>query len=428
MLDVIKECYQRLDYVILPFLWIVRLILEAPAKYHEVSWWWGPKVLASDGIVVSKGVNITRSIRYGPLKMQTMDCIERQERGNGEGSSTKREKVSADTVDVMYMHGGGFVACRSEHTSHSSVPFVRGVQKISRAYSVDYPYAPENRFPIPVLSLLQAAAHLYEKRGVRKLLVTGESSGGNLATVIAALIANRQTLLRPLLDAVHATCDAKCVRVATEPFDLRKCMFPDVVGVVSVCGILDREAWRRPFYPLPEHALKDDSRNFFKRVEWIALQCAVQFSLSFYQYKSWRSDSKNIPSALRADTLLGLYDTGGLHAYPKTFLVVAEHDPLRESSRAVCDRWRRDIGYKTNQRRGKLEEIKFAIFKDQHHAFFGLPMQWTDPEYVLQYVTFLIPECLRRRLWRKREGTTGAQLATKAIVQFLREVVGDSGL
>ena len=34
---------------------------------------------------------------------------------------------------VVYIHGGGFIVCRSEHTSHGAVPFVRN-SKFQTAY------------------------------------------------------------------------------------------------------------------------------------------------------------------------------------------------------------------------------------------------------------------------------------------------------
>ena len=152
----------------LPFLWMIRGILSIPGSYHYHYWWTAPKVLASDGDIVSKNVTIRRGIQYGPMSLHVMDRI-------SYAHQTDENKKNA----VVYIHGGGFIVCRSEHTSHGAVPFVRN-SKFQTAYSLDYPYCPEHRFPVPLLSVIQAIVYLHEEMQIENVLLVGESSGGLL--------------------------------------------------------------------------------------------------------------------------------------------------------------------------------------------------------------------------------------------------------
>jgi len=118
---------------------------------------------------------------------------------------------SADATDqpLLYVHGGGFVAggvtacdhiCR--RLAHESVAVV---------VSVEYRLAPAHAFPVPVHDTADAAYWLLdhaEELGVdpRKLVVAGDSAGGNLAAVMAVLFRDEgrplagQLLIYPAVD------------------------------------------------------------------------------------------------------------------------------------------------------------------------------------------------------------------------------------
>ena len=57
-------------------------------------------------------------------------------------------------------------------------------------YAIDYPLAPEQPFPAALLSTLRAIAFVKEHCGCDEVDLLGDSAGGNLATMAAALLAN----------------------------------------------------------------------------------------------------------------------------------------------------------------------------------------------------------------------------------------------
>ncbi len=111
---------------------------------------------------------------------------------------------------VLFLHGGGFVFCDIE--SHDG--FCRLVARSLDAVvvSVDYRRAPEHRAPTAAedayAALLWAVAHADELSvDVDRVLVAGDSAGGNLAAVTCLLARDRggpaiagQVLLYPVLD------------------------------------------------------------------------------------------------------------------------------------------------------------------------------------------------------------------------------------
>jgi acetyl esterase/lipase len=123
----------------------------------------------------------------------------------GTQSNTKRKPA------ILHIHAGGFISVRAKHVvpslmsyvSHSEVPI----------FSVDYRWAPENPYPIPVedcwtgLLYIQSQA---EQLGIdiNRIAVMGESAGGGLAAGLTILARQRnfspplakQILLYPMLD------------------------------------------------------------------------------------------------------------------------------------------------------------------------------------------------------------------------------------
>ncbi|WP_298828268.1 alpha/beta hydrolase fold domain-containing protein [uncultured Piscinibacter sp.] len=83
---------------------------------------------------------------------------------------------AADTT-LLYLHGGGFVGC-SPH-SHRSLTAALALQGL-RVFVPDYRLAPEHPFPAAVLDV-QAAWHALRAEVPGRLVVAGDSAGGNLA-------------------------------------------------------------------------------------------------------------------------------------------------------------------------------------------------------------------------------------------------------
>ncbi len=89
--------------------------------------------------------------------------------------------ASPDAPVVLYLHGGGFIACSPE--THRSLvgSLVRRVR--GRAFVPRYRLAPEHPFPAALDDAIAAYRYLLEGEGVApaQLIVAGDSAGGGLA-------------------------------------------------------------------------------------------------------------------------------------------------------------------------------------------------------------------------------------------------------
>lgn len=111
---------------------------------------------------------------------------------------------------VVFLHGGGFVFCDLE--SHDG--FCRRIAKHTGAVvvSVDYRRAPEHRAPTAAEDAYAATCWTAEHAAelgidARRIVVAGDSAGGNLAAVVALMARDRsgpelagQVLLYPVIE------------------------------------------------------------------------------------------------------------------------------------------------------------------------------------------------------------------------------------
>ena len=98
-------------------------------------------------------------------------------------------QASAERV-LLYMHGGGFMSgsSRTHRPFGSKIAFLSGC----RALSINYRLAPENPFPAGLEDCISAYRWLLHSGfSTDKIIVAGDSSGGNLA--LALLIALRDS-------------------------------------------------------------------------------------------------------------------------------------------------------------------------------------------------------------------------------------------
>eukprot|EP01050_Picozoa_sp_SAG11_P041387 SAG11_NODE_18524_length_488_cov_1.727506_1_plen_133_part_10 len=89
------------------------------------------------------------------------------------------------------------MAVRASNLLHTLAPLAREAP----VYAIDYPLAPDQPFPAALLSTLRALAFVKQHSGCAEVDILGDSAGGNLATMAAALLANP-----PLLAALVAQC------------------------------------------------------------------------------------------------------------------------------------------------------------------------------------------------------------------------------
>jgi acetyl esterase len=173
----------------------------------------------------------------------------------------------------VYFHGGGWTIGALHHYD----ALCSQIAKESRwtVISVDYRLAPEYKFPIPVLdcwTALQAVrANAAELRmDASRIVVAGDSAGGNLAAVVSLLA--------------------------------RDYGFP-LTGQILI-------------YPVTDYVSTRESYDFdylLSRADMIAFW-------NYYLHHPSEAESP-LASPLRAASLAGL---------PKTLLVTAEFDPLRD--------------------------------------------------------------------------------------------------
>lgn len=116
----------------------------------------------------------------------------------------------ADLPVLVYFHGGGWVVCSVDGYDYLARLLCRETGAL--VISVDYRLAPENPFPAGVEDCYGCA--LWVSRNARslggdpgKLMVCGDSAGGNLAAVVARMAAEKkepeiacQILIYPVLD------------------------------------------------------------------------------------------------------------------------------------------------------------------------------------------------------------------------------------
>lgn len=126
-----------------------------------------------------------------------------------------RPSAKNDLGIVVYFHGGGFVV--GDLDTHDNV--CRRIAYLSDCLvvSVNYRRAPEYRFPTPPEDCFAATCWVYENGTLlggnpQKMVLAGDSAGGNLATVVCMMLRDRnmalpickQVLIYPVTDATQS--------------------------------------------------------------------------------------------------------------------------------------------------------------------------------------------------------------------------------
>jgi len=124
---------------------------------------------------------------------------------------------------LIYYHGGGFVLGTLQMYDYLCATFSSkcNIQVIS----IDYRLAPEHKFPIPVTDSILAYNMLYDNAGdynidINQLGISGDSAGGNLATVVTsdAMKNNRTPRFQLLIYPVVRENESKSFDLFKEGF------------------------------------------------------------------------------------------------------------------------------------------------------------------------------------------------------------------
>eukprot|EP00512_Aurantiochytrium_limacinum_P001445 CAMPEP_0171491960 /NCGR_PEP_ID=MMETSP0958-20121227/4148_1 /TAXON_ID=87120 /ORGANISM="Aurantiochytrium limacinum, Strain ATCCMYA-1381" /LENGTH=446 /DNA_ID=CAMNT_0012025433 /DNA_START=73 /DNA_END=1413 /DNA_ORIENTATION=- len=273
-------------------------------------------IYATDGVTPpGKGVEASLyAAKYGPLPSESLDTVLCEDRD-----------LAARNPPLLYVHGGGWIAANSACLLHSVAPLARAGFDV---YSIDYPLAPMHRFPTPIISVLRALSWLYTHEGHQDVVIMGDSAGGNLVTIAAALVCNRGLL--------------EDFARETQTLEILAYKFPTIVAVSTVYGIMDQEAW-----------LKDlDTISYLENK-------VTQFCISF-AFRQYRDPWNRFKNRI---TLLDVIDQ--VEHLPPVLLLCGDRDILVNSNRRA---------YRELARR------KFSVELEEHHGarhcYFGFPPAW----------------------------------------------------
>ena len=145
-----------------------------------------PHVLTGKSIEVSAEFSLTYKEGYIPVRLLHSSLLVSEQKENNAGMccGPREKKGKRPSSVIFHIHGGGFISMSSN--SHQ-VYTRRWVQDLKvPVFSVDYRLAPKNAFPDGLDNVWQAYFWLVHNSGslnmkIKKILVTGDSAGGNLA-------------------------------------------------------------------------------------------------------------------------------------------------------------------------------------------------------------------------------------------------------
>jgi acetyl esterase len=111
------------------------------------------------------------------------------------------EGLDAGAPTLIYIHGGCWVFCSLD--THDTVCQYLSKNGNLKVISVDYRLAPEHKFPAGLEDVYAVAKHFKDE----KLMICGDSAGGNMSTVVSMMARDRkefkiqaQILFYPITD------------------------------------------------------------------------------------------------------------------------------------------------------------------------------------------------------------------------------------
>lgn len=184
---------------------------------------------------------------------------------------------------IIYIHGGGWVIGDKE--THDRLVRELAVGANAAVVFVDYDRSPEHRFPAAIEQSYAVTAHVAANAGrlgvdADRLVIAGDSVGGNMAAVVALMAKERNG--------------------------------PKIAGQLL-------------FYPVTDASMSSDSYREFAEGPWLTRAGMAWLWDQYLPDVSKRSDVRASPINASAEQLAGL---------PRTLLIVDENDVLRDEGEA----------------------------------------------------------------------------------------------
>lgn len=333
---------------------ILRVWLDWPAWFYHY-WWFhhGVGHVSQDGLPVGQNTNIVRNKRYGTHDLELLNIY---------------EPISYTGIEnrgpLMFIHGGGWVAVNREVMGQSITPFVRAGFTV---YSIDYPLAPESKYPGPLVSVLRACTWVKWHSECNHITLVGDSAGGNLATMAAAMMSNDHLLL----DLEKRAIVLEYPMYETLP--MTQWNLPTVQQVVSMYGVVDRTAWQEPCSVENESVVMWFMWEGTAKVLSFCFDCYSPNALTAQQQQMYHTlypNEKDRPIDIDRYLTLGDYcDNRVIDRYPPTLFICGVGDPLVLANRKV-----RDLLQNSNHVQCSFVDL---LEFPGPHAFHGIPPQWT---------------------------------------------------
>ena len=296
--------------------------------------------LACDCKPCHSGIAISRNYRYGDTNDEMLDVLVPTESG------------TIHKGPLIYAHGGGWFCVNRELLMQSITPFVRAGYTV---YIIDYPMAPENKFPVPLISMLKAISWVKRHTGHASVTLLGDSAGGNLVTMAAALVSNT-SLLAKFSESLQDNCVDYHRRLGKS---IERWDFPAIDSVVSIYGVLDQtiHLCKR------ENMVATNNMNFISRFFFNAQISILNFC--FHSYRSPKGKALFGEMLTLGDLLQSSDDAFRMESFPPLFLACSDQDPLLSHSLHV-------------HRLMKRKQFQCELFTcGGIHSFHGLPIHLT---------------------------------------------------
>jgi len=314
-----KVFFMFAAYTIIPLLsWF----LDTIPTWMMDTWWLKDRKrthICQDGKPVMENVAIGEFATYGDRKFREhVQALQPFRLSIDEGDEVR---------NVLYIHGGGFIAANSKLLMPSITPIVRAGFTI---WCCNYPLSPWNKFPTAITSVLACLQWLRREKGITHVAVVGDSAGGSIATMASAFATNPE-----LLEELNKTDGVSPSLALKDPM-------PKISGVVSLYGVLDQWSWRS--VNKPAAARLTELENHLSSF-------GLEFCVWAYRNPRHSMDSTSFLCEI----------VRRMKHYPKTLLVVGDQDVLVHSSRSA-HRLLREGGF----------DSTLSVYKARH-AFVGLP-------------------------------------------------------